>query len=102
MILTTPSEALNQTAEIMREQRIENRLTQEDLAQKSGVALSTLRKFERTGAISLEGLFKLAIVLGMLEKILKALETQKKYSSIDDILKQDKNHKSQRVRRRKI
>ena len=85
----------------MRQQRIQNRLTQADLAQKSGVPLATLRKFERTGAISLESFLKLGTVLGILENIVKSLEPGPSYASLDDILKQSNKPESKRVRKKK-
>ena len=65
-------------------------LTQEGLAERSGVALPTLRKFERTGALSLESFLKLHMVLGGLEDILKATQIKEEsFSSIDEVLKSD-------------
>ena len=46
-----------------RARRLKLNLTQEGLARRSGVALATLRKFERTGIIAFESLLKLALVL---------------------------------------
>lgn len=67
-------------------------LTQEGLAERSGVALPTLRKFERTGVLSLESFLKLHMVLGGLEDILKATQVKNTpFSSIDDVLKTDSN-----------
>lgn len=43
--------------------RIARGWTQEELAERAGVALDTLRRFERTGQIALERLVKLAVVL---------------------------------------
>lgn len=102
MIFITPSEALRKSAEAIRQHRIRQSLTQEDLARKSGVALATLRKFERTGLISLESFFKLATVLGILDEIMDCLETQEQPASLDDLLKQDKKTKRMRVRASKI
>ena len=66
------------------------KLTQEGLAKRSGVALATLRKFERTGTLSLESFLKLHMVLGGLEDILKATQVKDTpFSSIDDVLKSD-------------
>lgn len=76
-------------------------LTQEGLAERSGVALSTLRKFERTGAISLESFLKLHMVLGMLEDILKATQVKDTlFSSIDDVLEVDRAPTRQRGKRK--
>jgi transcriptional regulator with XRE-family HTH domain len=46
-----------------RKRRLKLDLTQEGLAKRSGVALPTLRRFERTGQIALEALLKIALVL---------------------------------------
>ena len=65
-------------------------LTQEGLAERSGVALPTLRKFERTGTLSLESFLKLQMVLGGLEDILKATQIKEEsFSSIDEVLESD-------------
>ncbi len=98
MIFTTPNEALDQMATAMRQHRIRHNLTQEDLAYKSGVALATLRKFERTGQISLESFFKLATVLGLLETILTAIAPKDQYASLDDMIKENKKPTRMRVK----
>jgi transcriptional regulator with XRE-family HTH domain len=51
--------------------------SQSELAQRSGVSLGSLKRFERTGQISLESLLQLADVLNRLndfEAILQPLE----------------------------
>jgi transcriptional regulator with XRE-family HTH domain len=47
--------------------RLRQNITQESLAKRSGVSLGSLKKFERTGRISLESLLRLAITLGASE-----------------------------------
>ncbi len=85
--LVTPSKAQDRLAENVRMRRLQMELTQVGLAERSGVALPTLRKFEQKGVISLESYLKLQMVLGGLEKILKATEIQKTdFFSIDDVL----------------
>ena len=42
-------------------------LPQQELARRSGVPLSTLKRFEREGLISLDSLLRLATVLDCLE-----------------------------------
>lgn len=98
MIFITPNEALGQTAASLRQHRIRQNLTQEDLAHKSGVALATLRKFERTGLIALESFFKLATVLGLLETMLTAIAPKDEYTSLDDMMKENKRPKRLRVK----
>ena len=75
-------------------------LRQESLAQRSGVALATLRKFEQKGTISLESFLKLLMVVGGLDQVVEAAKLEApQFSSIDDVLKVDKGPRRQRGRR---
>ena len=99
--LVTPAKAQKKLAENVRAKRLQLELTQEGLAERSGVALPTLRKFERTGCISLESFLKLQMSLGGLEDILKA--TQVKYDSflsIDDVMRSASKPIRQRGKRK--
>ena len=63
-------------------------LTQEGLAERSGVPLATLRKFEQKGAISLESFLKLLLVVGGMQEVIDVLKPSKPtFNSIDDVLK---------------
>ncbi|MBN4082342.1 helix-turn-helix transcriptional regulator [Mariprofundus ferrooxydans] len=87
ILLITVSKAQKKLVENLRLHRLQMELTQEVLAERSGVPLPTLRKFEQKGVISLESFLKLQMVLGGLENILKATEVQKTaFSSIDEVL----------------
>lgn len=84
-------------AEQVRRCRIDSGLTQQGLASRSGVSLPTLRKFEQKGLISLESFLKLAMVLGLLDNIVNATKpVATPFTSIDDVLKADKNKKPAR------
>ena len=48
----------------MRQLRVASNWTQEEFAERSGVTLATLRRFETTGLISSDRLLGLAHVLG--------------------------------------
>jgi transcriptional regulator with XRE-family HTH domain len=86
--LITPSHAQRKLADHVRARRLALELTQEGLAIRSGVPLSTLRKFEQKGAISLEAFLKLLMVVSDMDDVVKALEPQgTPFSSIDDVLK---------------
>jgi len=88
--LLTPTKAQLRLAENLRERRLATGLTQAGLAARSGVALATLRKFERTGAASIETLLKLLAVLGGLDEVVKATTPiASKFSSIDEVIKAD-------------
>lgn len=101
VLLITPAQAQKTLAEHARARRLLMDLTQEGLAERSGVALPTLRKFERTGALSLESFLKLHMVLGGLEDILKATQVKDTlFSSIDDVLEDSKSPTRKRGRRK--
>lgn len=86
--LISTSKAQQQLAENIRDRRLSMELTQEGLAERSGVPLATLRKFEQKGAISLESFLKLLMVLGGLEDLIHILRPPKpNFASIDDVLK---------------
>ena len=83
----TPTKAKIAIAENMKQRRLALNLTQAGLSERSGVALSTLRKFEQSGAISIDNLLKLMLVVGGLRRIVDAsAPSQSKFSSIDDVL----------------
>jgi len=86
--LISPSKAQIKIAENTRARRLFMELTQEGLAERSGVSLATLRKFEQKGSISLESFLKLLMVVGGLEEMVDVLKPSKQiYMSIDDVLK---------------
>lgn len=66
VIFQAPSEVAADIADRVRSRRLERNWTQEILAERSGVALSTLRRFEQKGQISLERLLKIAVALDAL------------------------------------
>ena len=85
--LTTTSKAQQKLAEHARQRRLDMELTQEGLAERSGVPLPTLRKFEQKGILSLEAFLKLHMVLGGLDGIIKATApAPKQFASIDEVL----------------
>lgn len=101
VLFMTPSKAQAKLAENVRLRRLDMGLTQAGLAERSGVALPTLRKFEQQGAISLESLFKILMVVGGLDEMVKATEpTPAAFASIDDVLKADNRITRKRGRRK--
>ncbi len=74
----------------VRRRRLQMNLTQEGLAERSGVPLPTLRKFEQKGLISLDSFLKLLVVVGGLEEMVDAIKPKENsFKSIDDVLKSD-------------
>lgn len=87
ILVMTPVKAKIALAANMKERRLALNLTQAGLSQRSGVALATLRKFEQSGAISLDNLLKLMLVTGGMEEIVEASALPpQRFSSIDDVL----------------
>jgi len=50
-----------------KKRRKESKLTQKELSIRSGVSYGSIRRFERTGDISLQALLKLSRILGNLD-----------------------------------
>lgn len=69
--------------------RKRRRLTQQDLSERSGVSLGTLKRFETTGQISLLSLTKLAIALGCQNEI-RSLFDNVVYKSIEEVIDENK------------
>jgi len=90
MVFVSLSKAQRKIAENIRNRRLYLTFTQEELATRSGVPISTLRKFEQKGVISLEAFLKLLLIVGGLEDVIKVLEPPKtNFKSIDDVLKSE-------------
>lgn len=88
--LLMPSKAQQSLARNVRARRLAMGLTQAGLSARANVALGTLRKFERTGAASIEVLCKLLMVVGGLDELVEAsAPTSTEFSSIDEVLDAD-------------
>jgi transcriptional regulator with XRE-family HTH domain len=63
--------------------------SQQTLSERSGVSFGVIKKFERTGKISLESLSKIAVVLGSVEEFmgLFKLTSMEEIKSLDELLK---------------
>jgi len=99
--LISTSKAQSKIAENVRARRLAMELTQEGLAERAGVPLPTLRKFEQKGTISLEAFLKLLMVVGGIEEIVTVLKPSKPtFSSIDDVLKETDSISRKRGRKK--
>jgi transcriptional regulator with XRE-family HTH domain len=67
VILQTPAEMALTVATRARALRLARGWTQQELAERAGLAIDTLRRFERTGKIALERLLMIAKVLDAIE-----------------------------------
>ena len=65
-MLRPPHDIARTLAQRTKALRLDRGWTQEEIAERAGIALATYRRFERTGGISLERLLKLAVILDAL------------------------------------
>lgn len=72
-------------AEKMKRLRKRKRITQKELAKKSGVSLGSIKRFEQSGEISLRALTKIAIALDV-ENELESLFENVPFESIEEVL----------------
>lgn len=67
------------------------KISQMTMAERSGVSLGSIKRFERTGEISLSSLIKLAMVLGY-EEDFNDLFRRKNYQSIFEVVNEGKSN----------
>ena len=82
----TPNEIAKSLTEKIKEHRKKLKISQEVLAQKSGVSLGSIKRFETKYEISLQSFIKIAIALD-LDSDIENLFTTKTYTSIEEIIK---------------
>ena len=83
--LKSPHDINIEIAKKVSARRKEKNITQEELSVKSDVSYGSIKRFERTGEISLSSLIKIAFALGM-ENDFDLLFSKKGYSSIQEVI----------------
>ena len=78
--------------------RISKQLSQVGLAQKANIALSSVKRFEQTGVISVSKLILLAIALDEVDGIIKLFANQVP-ATLDDFLSNNNLEGKKRVRK---
>ena len=87
-----PTDVAEDLAIRLRARRLARNLTQEGLARRSGVALGTLKKFERSGAISLVSFVRLVVALGE-EAGLERLLADEEFETLEQVLSEPRTRK---------
>ena len=64
--LKTPKEIRQELAARAKERRLALNISQQELAERSGVSLGSIKRFEGSGLISLSALLEIALVFGCL------------------------------------
>lgn len=88
----TPKEAQQGVAVRCRERRKLRHMTQAELARRSGMSLSSYKRFEQTGEIAFSSLCKVADVLDSLDDI-EALFSRKEYKNIQEVIDERRRHR---------
>lgn len=68
-----------------RKLRRKMKISQQEMASRSGVSLGSIKRFEQTGEISLRSLLRIAFVLGCLDDFDQVF-TRKYYRSIQEVI----------------
>lgn len=88
-------------AEDFRKRRIEKNLTREQIAERSGVAVSNIVRFEQKGLISLKNLIALAMTMDYTAEI-KNIFSQAKYSTMEELSQIRKNTGKSRAYKKEV
>ena len=86
--MISPNDVMLQMANRLRKLRIEQNITQLELARRVGVAVGTVKRFEHTGEVQFRTLLDIAFVLGRLDDfqmIFASIDKPKSLFSMKDI-----------------
>ena len=81
----SPNDIAKELVEKIKQHRKRLKISQIQLAAKSGVSLGSIKRFESKYEISLNSFIKILFALN-LEKELESLFTHKSYNSIDEVI----------------
>lgn len=97
---TSFKDTLREMGERARQLRLIRKLRQEELAERAGVGVVTVRRFEKTGMASMDSVLRIATALNA-EASFEALFEAPTYSSIDEALARPEARTRQRAPRQK-
>lgn len=80
-----PSEVLLSTAQKIRDIRKQVKLTQSELAYRSGVSYGSVKRFELSGQISLESFLKILLMLNQLDRFDALFQKEEDLSEIEKL-----------------
>lgn len=80
-----PVHLIRQIGQRIREHRKALGWSQAELAERSGISLSTLKLLEREGKGSLQRLAKVAVILNLDGELRELFATTPAYASLDDV-----------------
>ncbi|MBO6280477.1 MAG: helix-turn-helix transcriptional regulator [Bacilli bacterium] len=71
--------------------RKSKKISQQRLSVLSGVSYASIRRFEKTGDISLSSLVKLALALQLYDDLDNLFKIHQEYKTIEDVIRDRKN-----------
>jgi transcriptional regulator with XRE-family HTH domain len=80
--LKTPSEIRTELAVKAKDYRLALNISQKELAERSGVSLGSVKRFESSGLVSLSSLLEIALVLGCLDDFAALFVTKQEPASL--------------------
>ena len=87
--VSTPNLVMDEMKSKYRALRLSFDMTQEGLAERSGVSLGSIKRFESSGKISFESLLKISVILECLDGFKNIANlNEKKIDSIDELFKE--------------
>ncbi|OUY06200.1 helix-turn-helix domain-containing protein [Acinetobacter populi] len=98
LFFKSSNEVVKLLCDRLRKERLNQQMTQAEVAQRAGVGVNTVSNLEAGKNVSFENLVKVAMVLGRLKELEQLF--QPKLESIDDIIHYEKNSSRQRIKRK--
>ena len=71
--------------------RKNRKISQQRLSELSGVSYASIRRFEKTGDISLSSLVKLALALQLYDDLDNLFKARIEYETIEDVIREREN-----------
>ena len=84
ILLIIPADVMQRTAQRAKALRLEQNITQQELADKVGIAVGTVKRFEKTGEVQFNHLLRIALVLGRLDDFKTLFEPENVPASLYD------------------
>ncbi len=96
--LLLPLEVAQHMARAAKSRRLALNLSQQTLAERSGVSLGALKKFEQQAKISLESLLKIALTLDRLNDFLMLFkeESPQEFATLDELINQKRRSRGRK------
>ena len=88
-VLMTPTERALELARREKIKRKRMKITQKEMAERTGISLGSIKRFEQTGEISFVSLVKIADVLGEAGDF-DNIFTTKVYNSIQEVIDENR------------